>query len=44
MNQFDPRYMQLLVSKLERINLNKQSVVSVGWTAFELRWLIVEKI
>ena len=30
MNQFDPRYMQLLVSKLERINLNKQSVVSVA--------------
>ena len=30
MNQFDPRYMQLLVSKLENINSNKQSVVSVA--------------
>ena len=30
MNQFDPRYMQLLVSKLENINHDKQSVVSVA--------------
>lgn len=30
MNQFDPRYMQLLVSKLEGITQNKQSVVSVA--------------
>lgn len=30
MNQFDPRYMQLLVSKLENINQGNQSVVSVA--------------
>lgn len=30
MNQFDPRYMQLLVSKLKSITKNKQSVVSVA--------------
>lgn len=30
MNQFDPRYMQLLVSKLEKINQGQQSVVSVA--------------
>ena len=30
MNQFDPRYMQLLVSKLENINQGNQTVVSVA--------------
>ena len=30
MNQFDPRYMQLLVSKLERIIKKEQTVVSVA--------------
>ena len=30
MNQFNPRYMQLLVSKLEKINQGNQSVVSVA--------------
>jgi len=30
MNQFDPKYMQLLVSKLENINHGKQSVVSAA--------------
>jgi transposase InsO family protein len=30
MNQFDPRYMQLLVSKLDNITSGKQSVVSVA--------------
>lgn len=30
MNQFDPRYMQLLVSKLENINQRQQSVISVA--------------
>jgi len=30
MNQFDPRYMQLLVSKLERITKKEQTVVSVA--------------
>ena len=30
MNQFDPKYMQLIVSKLKNINLNKQSVVLVA--------------
>jgi transposase InsO family protein len=30
MNQFDPRYMQLLVSKLENITKKKQTVVSVA--------------
>lgn len=30
MNQFDPRYMQLLISKLEKITQNTQSVVSVA--------------
>ena len=30
MNQFDPRYMQLLVSKLENINQGNQSVISVA--------------
>ena len=30
MNQFDPRYMQLLVLKLENIQQGKQSVVSVA--------------
>lgn len=30
MNQFDPRYMQLLVSKLENINKGNQRVVSVA--------------
>jgi len=30
MNQFDPRYMQLLVSKLENINSDKQTVISVA--------------
>ena len=30
MNQFDPKYMQLIVSKLKNMNLNKQSVVLVA--------------
>ena len=30
MNQFDPRYMQLLVSKLENIIKKKQTVVAVA--------------
>ncbi len=30
MNQFDPRYMQLLISKLKNINLGRQTVVSVA--------------
>lgn len=30
MNQFDPRYMQLLVSKLKNINQGNQSVISVA--------------
>ena len=30
MNQFDPRYMQLLVSKLENINQGNQTVVSAA--------------
>ena len=30
MNQFDPRYMQLLVSKLDRVIKKKQTVVSVA--------------